>query len=96
MIRFFNLGAALAWGAVKESTYRLVNGAPTTQDNQPALSSIMSKENAERLALGLCEMRGAALKVGQMLSIQDESLVPAPVIINLCQLSSLCFWLVLT
>lgn len=43
----------------------------------------MSKENAERLALGLCEMRGAALKVGQMLSIQDESLVPAPVITNL-------------
>ncbi|KAL1206249.1 Protein ABC transporter 1 [Cardamine amara subsp. amara] len=77
---FFNLGAALAWGAVKESTYRLVNGAPVTQDNQPALSSIMSKENAERLALGLCEMRGAALKVGQMLSIQDESLVPAPIL----------------
>ncbi|CAH2072091.1 unnamed protein product [Thlaspi arvense] len=77
---FFNLGAGLAWGAVKESTYRLVNGTPTTQDNQPALSSILSKENAERLALGLCEMRGAALKVGQMLSIQDESLVPAPIL----------------
>ncbi|CAN8248126.1 unnamed protein product [Cochlearia groenlandica] len=77
---FFNLGAALAWGAVKESTYRIVNGTPTTQDNQPVLSSIMSKENAERLALGLCEMRGAALKVGQMLSIQDESLVPAPIL----------------
>ncbi|VVB06930.1 unnamed protein product [Arabis nemorensis] len=77
---FFNLGAALAWGAVKESTYRLVNGTPVTQDNKPALSSIMSEENAERLALGLCEMRGAALKVGQMLSIQDESLVPAPIL----------------
>ncbi|XP_010428626.1 PREDICTED: protein ABC transporter 1, mitochondrial isoform X2 [Camelina sativa] len=77
---FFNLGAALAWGAVKESTYRMVNGTPATQDNKPALSSIMSKENAERLALGLCEMRGAALKVGQMLSIQDESLVPAPIL----------------
>nr|CAA04557.1 ABC1 protein [Arabidopsis thaliana] len=77
---FFNLGAALAWGAVKESTYRMVNGTPMTPDNQPALSSLMSKENAERLALGLCEMRGAALKVGQMLSIQDESLVPAPIL----------------
>ncbi|XP_010422699.1 PREDICTED: protein ABC transporter 1, mitochondrial-like [Camelina sativa] len=77
---FFNLGAALAWGAVKESTYRMVNGTPATQENKPALSSIMSKENAERLALGLCEMRGAALKVGQMLSIQDESLVPAPIL----------------
>ncbi|KFK30750.1 hypothetical protein AALP_AA6G022000 [Arabis alpina] len=77
---FFNLGAALAWGAVKESTYRLVNGTPVTEGNKPALSSIMSEENAERLALGLCEMRGAALKVGQMLSIQDESLVPAPIL----------------
>ncbi|CAH8273508.1 unnamed protein product [Arabidopsis lyrata] len=77
---FFNLGAALAWGAVKESTYRIVNGTPMTEGNQPALSSLMSKENAERLALGLCEMRGAALKVGQMLSIQDESLVPAPIL----------------
>ncbi|KAF8051516.1 hypothetical protein N665_1714s0009 [Sinapis alba] len=77
---FFNLGAGLAWGAVKESTYRLVNGTPATQGNQPALSSLLSEENAERLALGLCEMRGAALKVGQMLSIQDESLVPAPIL----------------
>lgn len=49
----------------------------------------MSKENAERLALGLCEMRGAALKVGQMLSIQDESLVPAPVNTNRFLLSTL-------
>lgn len=56
-----------------------MNGTPPTQGNKPALSSILSEENAERLALGLCEMRGAALKVGQMLSIQDESLVPAPV-----------------
>ncbi|CAA7013070.1 unnamed protein product [Microthlaspi erraticum] len=77
---FFNLGAGLAWGAMKESTYRIVNGTPNTQDNQPALSSILSQENAERLALGLCEMRGAALKIGQMLSIQDESLVPAPIL----------------
>lgn len=36
----------------------------------------MSESNAERLAAGLCRMRGAALKVGQMLSIQDESMVP--------------------
>ncbi|KAG7599731.1 hypothetical protein ISN44_As06g039070 [Arabidopsis suecica] len=48
-----------------------------TQDNQPALSSFMSKESTDRLALGLCEMRGAALKFGKILSIHDESLVPA-------------------
>jgi len=32
--------------------------------------------NADRLAATLCRMRGAALKMGQMLSIQDESLLP--------------------
>ena len=36
----------------------------------------MTEANAERLAAGLCRMRGAALKIGQMLSIQDESLMP--------------------
>lgn len=37
---------------------------------------------AERLALAHHRMRGAALKLGQMLSTlkQDESLVPAPVL----------------
>lgn len=50
------------------------------QGNQSALSPFLSEKNAERLALALCRMRGAALKIGQMLSLQDESLVPAPVI----------------
>ncbi len=42
----------------------------------PPTGVIMSEANAERLAAGLCRMRGAALKIGQMLSIQDESMVP--------------------
>jgi aarF domain-containing kinase len=36
----------------------------------------LTEANAERLAVALCRMRGAALKLGQMLSIQDESVVP--------------------
>lgn len=36
----------------------------------------MSDENAERLAETLCRMRGAALKIGQMLSVQDEGMLP--------------------
>lgn len=43
--------------------------------NSPA-AAVLSEAQAERLAAGLCRMRGAALKVGQMLSIQDESMVP--------------------
>ncbi|KAL4572195.1 hypothetical protein LXL04_018964 [Taraxacum kok-saghyz] len=77
---FAGLGAGLAWGTVQESAKRLVFGTTKLQDNQSATSPFLSEKNAERLALALCRMRGAALKLGQMLSIQDESLVPAPIL----------------
>uniref|UniRef100_A0A5B6Z8B5 Putative aarF domain-containing protein kinase 4 n=1 Tax=Davidia involucrata TaxID=16924 RepID=A0A5B6Z8B5_DAVIN len=77
---FAGLGAGLAWGTIQESAKRLVFGTPSSQDKQSALSPFLSEKNAERLALALCRMRGAALKIGQMLSIQDESLVPAPIL----------------
>ncbi|KAK4273278.1 hypothetical protein QN277_021713 [Acacia crassicarpa] len=68
--RFSGLGAGLAWGTLQESTRMLVYGSPSSQDNQ----SVLSEKNGERLALALCRMHGAALKIGQMLRIQDESL----------------------
>lgn len=77
--RFAGLGAGLALGTLQESAKRIVFGTPVSQNNQHAVSPFLSEKNAERLALALCRMRGAALKLGQMLSIQDESLVPAPV-----------------
>ncbi|KAG2693142.1 hypothetical protein I3760_08G083900 [Carya illinoinensis] len=77
---FAGLGAGLAWGTVQESARRLVFGTPRSQDNQSAVSPFLSEQNAQRLALALCRMRGAALKIGQMLSIQDESLVPPPIL----------------
>ena len=46
--------------------------------NQSAVSRFLSPANTERLAEGLCRMRGAALKIGQMLSIQDDALLPPP------------------
>ncbi|KAI7748431.1 hypothetical protein M8C21_007589 [Ambrosia artemisiifolia] len=79
-IGFAGLGAGLAWGTVQESARRIVFGKSESQGNQSALSPFLSEKNAERLALALCRMRGAALKLGQMLSIQDESLVPAPIL----------------
>ncbi|EYU38463.1 hypothetical protein ABFS82_14G073400 [Erythranthe guttata] len=77
---FAGLGAGLAWGTLQESTKRVLFGTPNSENNQHALSPYLSERNAERLALALCRMRGAALKLGQMLSIQDESLVPAPIL----------------
>ena len=38
--------------------------------------SAKSEQNVEVLASTLCRMRGAALKLGQMLSIQDENIFP--------------------
>ncbi|KAM7275404.1 hypothetical protein ACFE04_017270 [Oxalis oulophora] len=77
-VGFAGLGVGLAWGTVQESAKRLVYGTPDAGDKQSATSPFLSDKNAERLALALCRMRGAALKIGQMLSIQDESVVPAP------------------
>ncbi|XP_062084911.1 protein ABC transporter 1, mitochondrial [Humulus lupulus] len=77
---FAGLGAGLAWGTVEESAKRLVYGRGDSEKDKSALSPFLSEKNAERLALALCRMRGAALKLGQMLSIQDESLVPAPIL----------------
>ncbi|KAF5937233.1 hypothetical protein HYC85_024739 [Camellia sinensis] len=77
---FAGLGASLAWGTIQESAKRIVFGMPDSQEKQSALSPFLSKKNAKRLALALCRMRGAALKLGQMLSIQDESIIPPPVL----------------
>lgn len=41
---------------------------------KPAIN--ISEAQAERLAEGLCRMRGAALKIGQMLSLSDETMIP--------------------
>ena len=67
---FASLGAGLAWGAVGEIGSRVVGGGSGS-------SNVLTTDaNADRLAATLCRMRGAALKMGQMLSIQDESLLP--------------------
>jgi aarF domain-containing kinase len=39
------------------------------------MSVFLNEENAQRIVDTLCKVRGAALKLGQMLSIQDDSLM---------------------
>jgi aarF domain-containing kinase len=72
-VGFASLGAGLAWGTASEFASRLVRGGGSSSS---AGSVVTSDANADRLAATLCRMRGAALKMGQMLSIQDESLLP--------------------
>lgn len=66
---FARLGAGLVWGTAAEGINRLTG-------RSSGGSLVVNDANADRLAASLCRMRGAALKLGQMLSIQDESLLP--------------------
>lgn len=78
------LAARLAVGTLSEAVRRQIGTSKPppskTVDGRPAYSSVISDANAERLAETLCKMRGAALKLGQMLSIQDEGVLPEPLI----------------
>ncbi|GKZ00020.1 hypothetical protein MPSEU_000955400 [Mayamaea pseudoterrestris] len=73
---FASLGAGLAYGTAMEGISRLVG--TTSSSSAASGSMIMNDANSNRLAASLCRMRGAALKMGQMLSIQDDALLPAP------------------
>lgn len=74
VLGFAQLGSSLLYGTVRESVSRTFGGSKQGEDSP--YSSFMTEDNAERLANALCRMRGAALKLGQMLSIQDENVLP--------------------
>ena len=73
---FASLGAGLAFGTVAEASRRAVgirgggkSGAATDG------SLILTEANASRIVATLCRVRGAALKLGQILSIQDGAVI---------------------
>lgn len=68
---FANLAGGLTMGAAAESMRRLTGGS-----SDPRFSAFASEQNAERLAAMLCRMRGAALKLGQIISLQDADALP--------------------
>lgn len=78
-VGFASLGVGLAWGSTTELASRWLGSGGSTSVGSP----VASNDNADRLASTLCRMRGAALKMGQMLSIQDESL---------CEFEFFAFW----
>ena len=75
---FATLGVGLAAGTVVEATSRLFGGSTNKDGSVPEYSAVASDANADRLAAHLCRMRGAALKLGQMLSMQDEAFLAPP------------------
>jgi aarF domain-containing kinase len=80
LINFGSLAAGLGAGAVNEVAKRALGQTKTTNGNSDALldsskSIFLTEENAQRIVDTLCKVRGAALKLGQMLSLQDETLL---------------------
>lgn len=69
---YSGLAAGMFAGAVSESFSRVTGGG-----GQGSL--MLSPANMERLVAKLSKMRGAALKLGQMMSFQDSKMLPAPI-----------------
>ncbi|KAF7591276.1 hypothetical protein BBP40_001785 [Aspergillus hancockii] len=69
--QYGGLATSMAFGAVGEGLRRV------TRSNDANAGSLMfSAQNMERLVAKLSKMRGAALKLGQMMSIQDSKMLP--------------------
>ncbi|BET01424.1 ABC1 family [Nesidiocoris tenuis] len=71
MVSFGSLFAGLGVGTVAEVTRRSLGVNESLTDN-PFLTSA----NVERIVSTMCKVRGAALKIGQLLSIQDSEIIP--------------------
>ncbi|UKZ57892.1 hypothetical protein TrVGV298_011753 [Trichoderma virens] len=71
ILNYGGLAAGMLGGAVTESVSRAFGGGGEG-------SVLLSGGNMERLVAKLSRMRGAALKLGQMMSFQDSKMLPAP------------------
>uniref|UniRef100_A0A8D0LCJ9 Uncharacterized protein n=1 Tax=Sphenodon punctatus TaxID=8508 RepID=A0A8D0LCJ9_SPHPU len=72
LANFGGLAVGLGIGALAEAARNSLNGEQKPNDGGSLLHSnpFLSEANAERIVETLCKVRGAALKIGQMLSIQ--------------------------
>ncbi|KAG0635698.1 ABC1 family-domain-containing protein [Tuber brumale] len=73
LFHYGGLAAGMAWGAAGESLRRATGGG----DSGSTSGVLLSPANVERLVKKLSMMRGAALKLGQMMSIQDSKMLPS-------------------
>ncbi|KAF2474236.1 ubiquinone biosynthesis protein-like protein coq-8 [Lindgomyces ingoldianus] len=69
--QYAGLGARMAFGAAGESLRRVTGSAAATGG-----SLVLSPGNMEILVAKLSRMRGAALKLGQIISFQDIKMLP--------------------
>lgn len=73
---FGSLFAGLGLGTANE----LVKGAVGLGGSSNIKDAVFSPANTDRIVNTLCRVRGAALKIGQILSIQDSSVVSPAVV----------------
>ncbi|XP_066518548.1 atypical kinase COQ8B, mitochondrial isoform X2 [Hoplias malabaricus] len=72
LANFGGLAVGLGLGAIAEAVKQSLGGK---RSGAVLDSALLSEANAERIVDTLCKVRGAALKLGQMLSIQDNSFI---------------------
>ncbi|KAM8737828.1 atypical kinase COQ8A, mitochondrial [Acanthopagrus schlegelii] len=76
LVNFGGLAVGLGLGAIAEVAKKSLK--PQQQGDKKSIldsSAFLSEANAERIVQTLCKVRGAALKLGQMLSIQDDAFI---------------------
>lgn len=80
IVNFGSLAAGMGVGAVSEAAKRALGWskpeANTTNSLLDTTTSVfLTEDNVTRIVDTLCKVRGAALKLGQMLSIQDDAML---------------------
>ncbi|XP_069016669.1 atypical kinase COQ8A, mitochondrial [Embiotoca jacksoni] len=76
LLNFGGLAVGLGLGAMAEVAKKSFR--PKQEGDKTSVldsSAFLSEANAERIVRTLCKVRGAALKLGQMLSIQDDAFI---------------------
>ncbi|KAM7368071.1 hypothetical protein PAMP_014322 [Pampus punctatissimus] len=78
LANFGGLAVGLGIGALAEVAKKTMRHNGAAGENKKSVldsSPFLSEANAERIVRTLCKVRGAALKLGQMLSIQDDAFI---------------------
>lgn len=78
LANFGGLAVGLGIGALAEVAKKTIRHSDATAESKKGVldsSPFLSEANAERIVRTLCKVRGAALKLGQMLSIQDDAFI---------------------
>ncbi|XP_020483452.1 atypical kinase COQ8A, mitochondrial [Labrus bergylta] len=76
LVNFGGLAVGLGLGAIAAVAKKSLK--PQHQGDKKSIldsSAFLTEANAERIVRTLCKVRGAALKLGQMLSIQDDAFI---------------------